>query len=349
MIFPKQLPNYNAFVYLAFTIIMVFYVKSVAVYSLSFILISIVALFSLANGSGMIYIMIDSAIIFYIISSISTNSLLYFKPKIQKVTLYIIAFLIIASILNIANPTAYEEIGGDIRYQGLFAGGNSSASMFAIFSILLWKMPQTQNLSNSIKKLLLISLIAALILYFLASQTRTMLLVLPYWMYQLSHLFSRKLLILSLVILIAVSGSIFNYLQENGRMEEDGSYLTRSSLYLAQIIGIIDNYVIIPHGANGAKEMIDRFTGDKGFSTHNDFLRYLYDWGGVFLFLVFFIVKKVKECRKINLELLLIFLAYSGCALHNILFLPYVWIPLILVLTVSEPKNVFNDRKLWFS
>lgn len=335
ILFPTELPKHNAFLYLGFSVVLFFYTKSIRIYSITAIIISILSVFSILNGCGLMYIMIDSAIIFYLLSSISSISSLHFSKRVQTVISTVLFLLIIISVLNIFNPNAYQMFDGDIRYIGIFAGGNSSASMFALFSVFLWKMPVIQTKSLKIRKILIILFVCSLLFYFLACQTRTMLFFLPYWFYQMYKFFDKKVMLLSIIVLLSVSGTIYSFLQENARFEEDSSYLTRTGLYMAQISGILENYIIIPHGSNSAIEMINKFTGDVGFSTHNDFLRYVYDWGIVFFIIIFFIYKSIKKYLKFDVELFLIILGYSGFALHNLLFLPYVWIPFVLMLGIE--------------
>lgn len=344
MALPETLSNYNAFLYLAYCLMFPFYRLNAKVYVFSAIFAIIVGLFSVISDCKVMYIAIDAGIIFYLLASMDLIDSIYIKQRLRKIIIAVLTILLILSVLNTFNPEAYAEIDGDVRYTGIFIWGNTSACMFAILSILFWKL-LSPTMKPTGKKILVICLTLSLVIYYFASQTRTLLFVIPYWIYQLFVLFRKQMIFFSLLTAITMSGPIIGYLEENSRMEEDSSYITRSGLYLAQIAGIWDNYVVIPHGANCANDLVYSLTGDTGFSPHNDFLRYTYDWGIVFIFIVFYISKIIKKYKKINIEIILIFIGYSGFALHNLLFLPYVWIPLIFILMISETRQSPSTNK----
>ena len=167
----------------------------------------------------------------------------------------------------------------------------------------------------------------------------------PYWIYQYYLLYGKKILFISVLLGLGFSGVTLIYLQNHARFEEDASYMTRAAIYEIQINGILSNYIVIPHGANAAYSMVRNFTNDVNFSAHNDILRYLYDWGVVFIYIIGYIIRKFKKQKLFNLNFTLIILAYMGFALHNLLFLPYVWIPFIfLIVILTNHSKIYENN-----
>ncbi len=334
-VFFKQMIDLNYLVVLAFCLTYTRYVR-INSYFVSGIFSIIIILFSYLNGVDILHIVIDCGVIFYVVSSVDLLSLVYLKEKRLKAFTSFLLLLVIASLINIYNPLLWETKGID-RYLGIFSSCNSSASMFAIFSILIWEVQKKYHFFKIKGIYLLFFFIASLALYFLASKTRSLLFVFPYWVFQFYQSIGLKKFVFVSLLVIPYIGYILFYIQDNGRVKEDDSFNTRLGLYLMQIEGIIDNYIILPHGANAAMEMV-RYRLDETYSPHNDFLRYIYDWGGVFFLIVFYIIRKIIKCVKIDLNLIVIFIAYLPFTLHNLLFAPIVWIPLIIILILYEHK-----------
>ena len=236
---------------------------------------------------------------------------------------------------------------------GIFNACNLSVSTMTICGIVIWEIEKKikQNRRN---KILILNLIGFIILI-LATRTRTVLFLLPYWLLQCNRYFDKKIFIPTIVILgISFASIIANTLITRMNIEGgDSSSNTRAILYIALIYEILNNYIIIPHGSNEAFFFIKNLTGDSGFSSHNDILRYLYDWGGYFFIFIIYLIINIKKYVKFNLEFNLILLGFSAFALHNMLFLPITWIPLCIIIHLRErdrsyPKKQLSRKKLHY-
>ena len=202
--------------------------------------------------------------------------------------------------------------------------------------ILCWEAQK--YLSPKKRKILYFNIISFCIIL-VAAKTRSLFFIIPYFLYQ-SYRYTNKFWFYTGVIICLVIGGIYlNSLFHNLRIKEDGSTITRSFLYKKILAGIYENDVVIPHGSNASNSLAKILTKNMGFSPHNDFLRYLYDWGVYFFVVLIYFVSMVKKRVKINLNMMCILLALASCALHNIMFLPAVWIPFSIILCLNKHDN----------
>lgn len=256
------------------------------------------------------------------------------KAKEVRTIRTICLLICLLSILGILNPMMYQAEEDGIRYSGLFHRGNQSASIFSILSIAAWEFEKKEKQRIEILLLLAIGFCG----YTWASGTRSLLFVLPYWVYQLY--ISRKTRTLSIflsVITILIYLPVFSEQITNKlRLEEDDSFNTRSVLYARLWMDIKENYAIIPHGSYTATAMIRQYTRDPSFSPHNDFLKFIYEWGAIFYIFCVYLALKIRKYVKLDLEFLLILLALASCALHNMLSTVYLWIPFMFILAARR-------------
>ena len=335
VISPKGLSDYNAYVLLLLTCVYLVWVKSHEVYRTSILLGAAVILFSVfLSSSNILYVFADCAFIFYVIGTIYIGCRFPVKAKETNLIRKISLLVCLLSFLGILNPAMYQTELGVPRYLGLFHGVNFSASIFALLSITAWEFEKKGKRRTRILILLAICFIG----YMWASETRSLLFVLPYWAYQLY--ISRKTRTLSIVIsVIAIliylpvfSEQIANKL----RLEEDDSFNTRSVLYARLWMDIKENYAIIPHGSYTATAMIREYTRDPGYSAHNDFLQFIYEWGAIFYVFCIYLILKIRKYVKLDVEFLFILLALASCALHNMLSTVYLWIPFMFILVARR-------------
>lgn len=337
MMIPNDISRFNGYLIVIFGFILMIYERDPLVYILSASISLLMAAFSLKNGVKLMYIAGDTALFFYVISSVNLINQLRYGKLTWRVLGLLSLLMIVLSTIGMANPGAYEFVDGENRYNGVFVSGNTSACMFLIVEILLWEKLKCSKYN----KILVVGFGLAFFAYVFASQTRTMFFALPYWGYQLYKVFGKKITITASILSLPVLGFVFAYFVEHARLEEDASYMTRVSIYAIQLSGIWENYIVIPHGSEEAVRLVRNEVKTDNFSPHNDFLAYTYNWGIFFLIILFYFYKKFRQYRLFNLNNILILIAYSGFALHNLLFLPYVWLPLIFVF-IQDKQIQFN-------
>ena len=304
VLLPNGLSDYNGYVLLVTTCMYLLLVKSHEVYRTAFLLGAAVFICSVfLSSSNILYAFIDCAFIFYVIGTIYAGLM-------------------------------YNIEDNESRYLGLFHRENQSASIFSMLSIAVWELEKKEKQRIEILLLLIIGFLG----YMWVSGTRSLLFVLPYWGYQLY--ISRKTRTLSILISVIVTIiylPVFSeQISDKLRLEEEASFNTRSVLYARLWMGIKENYAIIPHGSYTATAMIQGYTRDPGFSPHNDFLKFIYEWGAIFYVFCIYLILKIRKYVKLDLEFLLILLALTSCSLHNMLSTVYLWIPFMFILAARR-------------
>lgn len=326
--------KYNSIPVILFTLLFAIYVRQINVCICVICIFLPTMIYSLINKSAYIHIVLDIIDFYFIFSSINILKYLSFSSDISKKIFKYSLFLIFLSVFGMIIPNLYSFTDGKYRYDGIFtSSGNTSASIFCILGILIWEIYKKYNICFNRKKALLLFLFLSYLLYVYVSETRTLLFAIPYWICQLLNTFSKKMVyLIGTVGLFLLSPSLISEIGEKMRIQDDASYNTRLYLYTMLIDGIKDNWVVIPHGCHKAWDLVRIDADSEGLSAHNDFLKYIYDWGITFIILLIFIYKRISYICKLNINVLLILLAVSSFALHNILFLPLTWIPLIFIL-----------------
>ena len=225
-------------------------------------------------------------------------------------------------------PSFYNDEG---RFLGLMKGVNLSASVSMMLLILIWEIQKKIHESWLILILLFIILLYCCYVY----KTRTLFLVLPYFLYQFRAFFRMRhiLAIISVISVIAVI-NYWEQLVDLLRLTNDSSYITRMSLYLYMFDLLKDSYFVVPHGFNAATSLVVKYTGVDNYSVHNDLLRYLFDWGILFLLFLVILFKKILCHQKMNFYL--IFLSVFALSFHNMLFSIYIWCPFLLIMNINR-------------
>ena len=332
---PEGISDYNAYVLLCMCAAYVLLIRSADVYISSFVCCLALCAVSLLRAP--LYTFIDCALIFFIFGSLHIGLFFPVKKRELRFLKYGFFFVYLLSLLGILNPSLYRGEGDELRYEGLFHAINFSASVFAMLGIAVWEIEKTSRKNTAI----LLILVAGLLIYIWATSTRSLLFALPYWLFQLFRRCNKTVLVTGLVVVgIFFLPLVVDTISSKLRLEEnESSMATRSMLYLRLLSGIMDNYAIIPHGSHSATDMIVRFTGDSRFSPHNDFLTFIYDWGVIFYVFCAMIITRLRRSTRFSLEFCLILLTLVSCALHNMMFAIYIWIPFAIILMVRRNEN----------
>lgn len=341
LIFTKLLSNisqYNAIVYAVFCMLFFLLIRYNLFLKSFFTIISlIIAIFSYTNNSHILYICIDIAIVYFILSIFPLYDSIKFSRKHIKLLNYLSLSILLLSLLASFNPSNYTNLGGDVRFLGFFKYGNLSASIVAILCIVYWE--SFKILYNRKRKTILVLTLSFFLIYIFLCKTRSLLFFAPYYIYQFYSVFGKKVFYsFSIIIVFIVSFSIYEELKALLRIEEDASFSTREGLYILLIEGIKENYVVFPHGSRSSTDLVESYFNDSSLTPHNDFLRYLYDWGVALIILLYIIINEFKRRHCFNFNNILITLGYSSFALHNMLFLPYVFLPYLFILILLRYK-----------
>lgn len=340
-ILPGGISDYDAYVLLLVSVVYALQIRSFKVYVSALICGGMVCAVSMFRSP--LHAFIDCTRIFFVFSSLYAGACFRVDKYDFRLIRRMYFFVLLAMVAGMASPSLWD--GDSMRYLGIFHGTNLSASVFLMLGIAVWEMEKKGE--GRLKVLLL--LVAVTLLYIWASGTRSLLLGLPYWLYQL---FSRSMAWILFVFLL-VAGMFYLFepaelIVEKVRLEKDDSMMTRSVLYLQLWTGILDNYALIPHGSHAGWDMIRAFTADLIYSPHNDFLNFIYDWGAIFYIFCIMAAVRLKRFVRLNLEFGLILLALLSCALHNMLFNVVVWIPFTVILmarrTTDEIGKVCYER-----
>ena len=341
LIMTRILPNIssiNAIVYALFCCLYFFLLKHSFSFCLKILpILLIISIFSYANGSGMLYILIDVSIAYFILASIlvyDSTTLVCQNLKLLNKLSFIVFIL---SLFAMLFPANYIDIGGDIRFIGFFKYGNLSASIVSILCVLYWETFNLLYKNAKRKTVVLFFLICFFVSYIFLCKTRSLLFFLPYWIYQIYLFCGKRIFFAMSVFCVAlVSFSMFDELKVVLRINEDASFLTRESLSIFLLDGIRENYFIFPHGARKSTDFFQTFFNDESLTPHNDFLRYYYDWGFAFLLLILFMFNDLKKRKCFDFGFIFISLGYCSFALHNMLFLPYLLLPYLFILIIKK-------------
>lgn len=326
--------SYNGIFIGLFAIFSFILSQKISTVTFSILFASILFIFS----ESYIHVLLDILLVIMIFSSldIALNDS-YRVPDIKHLRMWVVA-LIFLNVLMVFNPIMYTEDDDMRRYEGVFGFGSSniSSSLFGMLGILWWEIEKKITPLNKLTKFLYLNILCFLLII-LMSKTRSALFFLPYWLMQI-YIFTNKAAFV-IGVLGGLAYTIYTYfsnLQELLRLEEDPSSITRMIMYESIFLGIKENHYVIPYGSNSSNIMAKVLTDDENFTVHNDFLRYWYDWGGIFLIFILLIIRRFKKTFQISFELCLIVLGYVSCALHNVLFLPAFWVSFIIIANIKN-------------
>lgn len=285
----------------------------------------------------------DFFIILMIVESLSISIRSNLSKRNLKDYVLIGNSFIIINFILIFFKFAYGFYEDSFRFLGMLNSTNVSSSVVCVLSILVWEIEK--KIKKKSGTYLLLILLNYIVIIF-ESKSRSLFLFAPYWMYELSKVLSKKYFILLIIILSLIIIPQITTLVKNLRIGEDGSSITRGLLYMNMWEGIQDNYYLIPHGSNEANLLAKNITQSDEFSPHNDLLRYWFDWGLIFIGIVFIAIRNVKRNLHNAFEFILITIGVMSCALHNLLFLPLIWLPYILIITLKIKKDDCYSSKI---
>ena len=343
--------RFNSVPVLFFCLVWLIYIKDINYYLWVLFLSSIISFFSLSNGVSILHIFLDILDLAFVLGTIFLCDKFYFSKRAITSSLIFIALLLVLSVFCMKFQGLYEYSDGEYRYNGIISKGNSSSNTFLVLSMFFWELFKRIKKNGVLSRFILMIILCMFLAYVFTSQTRSMLIALPYWLYQFALLYGKKtIIIISTIIGLFASAYLVIILQEKLRMTEDASFLTRVQLYQAEIEGIMQNYFVIPHGSHKAWELAIDVTWNDKFSPHNDFLKFLYDWGIAFILLIILFFKRVRKKVGFDLNICLLLLAQSSCMLHNMWFLPIVWLPILFILNLKKSipyeKDVSSSKKI---
>ena len=335
----SSISNYNALVLLTFDILLLWVHRKSRILKTCICVCTLLLISDTFLHAKPLYSLIDCGVLFFIFSLIDFCIGSKAKSKTIRQIQRFCSLFIIFSLLWVVIPNSFiKGDEGNLRYGGLFHAINFSSNIFAIIEICYWEIYKRSKKNKKI----LISLLIALIIYTDLSGTRSLLFFYPYWVLQFYQIFSEgkngKLMVkVGIIIFCCLMPSIITLLVEKLRFQEgESSMATRIVLYQQLIEGIVANFGLIPHGSNSAQEMIVAFTQDDRYSPHNNFLSYLYDWGVIFIIVCYKIISILRKNGFLKMNMWLILLGLSSCALHNMLFSPYLWIPVGVILIINK-------------
>mgnify|MGYP006868102228 FL=1 len=334
-VLPDGISDYNAYVVLLISVLYALMIKSADVYLDTLICGAAVCVVSIFQYP--LYAFLDCILIFFVFASLYIGACFPVKIRELRFIQSVYLFVCLASVVGIFSPALYKGDGDEMRYAGLFHAINFSACVFSILGIAVWEIEKRGKERLGI----LLLMVVCFFIYTWATSTRSLLFVLPYWIYQLFGRRKTKVLVVGLFVVgLFYLPSVVEQISEKLRLEDnESSMATRSVLYLQLLSGILDNYAFIPHGSYAATDMIIRFTNDSRYSPHNDFLNFIYNWGAIFYVFCLMVFVRLKRCVHLNAEFILILLAMASCALHNMMFAVYVWIPFTIILMARRTAN----------
>lgn len=336
IIFPNSIgkPQYNGYYVGVFAIICYVWNPNIKIGLISLFSVIILLFFS----DDILHPIIDFTIIILTLTGFN----IAFSSKInnseRKFIGWSMAVFVALDVLGLIVPELYSD--GNLetrRYEGVLHSSNVSASVFSLCQIAFYELKK----DSKRKRLVLFSSFGLFVIMLLMTKTRSMLFFMPYWIIQFYNKINRKLFWCLLASIVIYTIQSILSIQQDLRLEEEGSFITRKYLYETLIDGII-NQPFIPHGSSAANLLSRKLIHDENFAAHNDFLLYIYDWGLIFFVLFIFIWKYWKQKIKSNWTNLSILLGWSSTCLHNVLLLPPVLFVFLMILNIEYNSQ---DRK----
>lgn len=278
-----------------------------------------------------------SMLVFCVLSFVSASYYFDLSQRQASILAKLLIGYCIIFLLGTQVPSFYIETG---RYE--FPGGNVTSSVMILIIAFLFEYYRDHKF-----RLLVYGLgVACFIVILWLSNMRTVFFFIPYlaWTFR-ERINIKKYWPLLFIVLI---GAVYFTLPKTSEVSEElrisneeNSYLTRLFLYEEEYNGVKDNHFIFPHGFDACNIFVKKLTGDERFSPHNDLLLYWYDWGLFWIVLIFILIRKIKHYTKsikFGYGSLLLFLFVLSCSLHNVMFHPNIWVPILLLFWLNRIK-----------
>ncbi|WP_439238471.1 hypothetical protein [Lonepinella sp. BR2919] len=289
------------------------------------------------------YLLQDLLMVFFIFFICDFIKYKNLSKEIQKKLFFFSILYIILYFLSTFDDSLYDMELGKVRYHGITGSTNVSSTTCVLFLIYIWEYIKVYFHRGKIICFILSFMILMLVTY--VSKSRSLLLVLPYFIFQVFLLYTNiisRIIVSSIILSITIFIFLYNIdlIFDSLRISSDSSFNTREMITVTIIERIKDNYFFLPHGHNSGVQFLSDFLGEERYPIHNDFLKIIYEWGisGI-IFLFISIGGLFVNKRNINNIFLLLFCMSS--ALHNILFLFYIWIPMMFIFSIKN-RNDYN-------
>lgn len=327
--FSFDVSNYNYLVEILFgSIAFLLFPLKKSFYILLYISVLFIFIFILTYKASNIYYLITdlslTAFIIFIIEKTKTINV-YNLEAVLKFFYYLSIIYITLLLTSLFIPSFIV----DDRFKGLGFSCNITSSI--ALSICIYIYIYNRKFSN------LIFIIITLILLLLFAKTRALLFGFPLILYYLNkNIGLKKTLFIFIPICTYIIIYLFPTLEKELRLSTDDSFNTRATIYIQMIEVLKNSLFVIPHGFNADQIYIDNFLGAKGFPVHNDFLKYIYNYGFLFILFLVYIGKSFINIIHNKTELILIIFAFSSNALQNALFSVYIFVPFFFTLLLFK-------------
>jgi hypothetical protein len=232
-------------------------------------------------------------------------------------------------------PSLYEKYESVNRYMGLKLGPNLTTSIFILLLIVYFEYQKIVGQRLKLKLVILTILFATIA--FTTKSRGFMLSGLIYLFYNYIRLFNKKYVYsIAIIGVILIVVKFVPELQDNLRITGDGSFETRLALYLTIINELNESFYMIPHGFEADQLLLNSTRFFKGVELHNDALKYLYNFGFLFLVYLVYVGRKLRFYFNSKEEYLIIIFILLLNALQNTLFNIFILVPLMGLLMIKK-------------
>lgn len=330
-LFSWDVSNYNYIVEILFgslAFVLFPLKKSIFISFNIFILFIFIFIFTYKT-SNIYYLITDFLLTIFIIfflEKIKTLNIHFLEPALKLFYRFSIIYIVLL-LITLFIP-GYIVDG---RFNGLGFSCNITSSI--ALSLCIYVYIYNEKITN------LIFVLFTLLLLLFFAKTRALLFGFPLILYYLNKTIGiKKTLFILIPICLCIIIYFIPILEKELRLNTEDSFNTRAAIYIQMIEVLKDSYFVIPHGFNADQIYIDNFLGTKGFPVHNDFLKYIYNYGFLFVLFLIYIVNSFTPVIRNKNERFLIVLAFSSNALQNALFSIYVLIPFFFILFLFKRK-----------
>lgn len=252
-----------------------------------------------------------------------------------------ISFLVISIAVLLMNVAAifFPHFYYEGRYDGVIRNSNMTVYLVS-FSIAYAELYIRDWETNPFfKKVLIISSILLLLSFSNLSQSRSFIFPVFYMLFVAGRYYFTKRQVFflgAITVVFFLYGFNWQSIFAQGYIgrftSEEISFVSRLNIYIELFNEILANY-LLPHGFNSSQFFIDSISMNKDMHAHNDILKYIYNYGFLFIPFIVILFNKIRLIKKNNkTELYLLSLIYITTALHGYLFIFVFLFPFIMVL-----------------
>lgn len=348
ILLPTDISDYNYMVnsILVLTLWLLFPNKKIFIYGIIALIILLLLLAFTFNNNIGYYLVFDLVTVIFLLQIINLKQNYSFSEHESKsfalmAMIWIFALIFVSLFKEFYNPES-------ARFLGLIKSTNLSSSIFVSFLVFL--LIQSKNYSLIKRQLILVFLIIIYCYILWLTKSRTLIFALPFLLYQFFKVFGffRVLLFTSIVIIIIFYS--YNDIIIGLRIEKDSSFITRMSIYLTILEELKKDFFLIPNGFNADNRFIDsilNYAGPHSHTLHNDVLKYLYNFGILFIIFMIFWYRIIRESFGSLIQKITILLIFSVNAFHNTLFSFYILVPfLFIIMELERQKVLIIDKNI---